>query len=148
MAVRRLMTAKEFLRQYEYAVKRIRRLEEEYEAETLLIDAVRSVSDNDGMPHGSGISKPTEEKAVRLADKLQRLTDARLEAVRIRQSIFDVIELVGGDEADVLYQRYVKLKPDGNRQTWEEVCDAVYWSWFKVSGLHHSGLEKVEKLIK
>lgn len=141
------MTAKDFLRQYEYAVKRIHRLEEEYEAETLLIDAVRSVSDNDGMPHGSGISKPTEEKAVRLADKKLRLIQARLDAVEIRQSIFDVIELVGGDEADVLYQRYVKLNPDGSHQTWDEVCDAVYWSWFKVSGLHHSGLEKVEKLI-
>jgi hypothetical protein len=142
------MTAKDFLKQYEYAVKRIRRLEEEYEAETLLIDAVRSVSDNDGMPHGSGISKPTEEKAVRLADKKIRLTEARLEAIRTRQIIFDMIEKVGGDEADVLYQRYVKLKPDGSRQTWEEVCEAVYWSWFKVSGLHRSGLEKVEKLLK
>ena len=59
------MTAKEYLRQYEYAVKRIQRLEEEYAAERLLIDAVRSVSDNDGMPHGSGISKPTEDKAIR-----------------------------------------------------------------------------------
>lgn len=142
------MTAKDFLKQYEYAVKRIRRLEEEYEAETLLIDAVRSVSDNDGMPHGSGISKPTEEKAVRLADKKLRLVQARLDAIRTRQIIFDVIEKVGGDEADVLYQRYVKLKPDGSRQTWEEVCEAVYWSWFKVSGLHRSGLEKVEKLLK
>lgn len=104
------MTAKEYLKQYEYAVKRIRRYEEEYEQESLLIDAVRSLSDNDGMPHGSGISKPTEDKAVRLADKRLRLVEAKFEAIRIRQSVFDVIEQVGGDEAEVLYQRYILLK--------------------------------------
>lgn len=135
------MTAKEYLKQYEYAEKRIHRLEEEYEAEQLLIDAVRSVSDNDGMPHGSGISKPTEEKATRLADKLQRLEKARREAVRIRQDVFDMIEAVGGDEADVLYQRYILLK------TWDKVCESVYYSWFKVNQLHHSALDKVEKII-
>lgn len=135
------MTAKEYLKQYEYAVKRIRRYEEEYEQESLLIDAVRSLSDNDGMPHGSGISKPTEDKAVRLADKRLRLVEAKFEAIRIRQSVFDVIEQVGGDEAEVLYQRYILLKQ------WADVCESVYWSWFKVNGLHRSALEKVEKII-
>ena len=135
------MTAKEYLKQYEYAVKRIRRYEEEYEQESLLIDAVRSLSDNDGMPHGSGISKPTEDKAVRLADKRLRLVEAKFEAIRIRQSVFDVIEQVGGDEAEVLYQRYILLKQ------WADVCESVYWSWFKVNGLHRAALEKVEKII-
>lgn len=135
------MTAKEYLRQYEYVANRVRRLEREYEEERIKIDAVRSVSDNDGMPHGSGISKPTEEKAIRLADKLQRLVDARLEAVEVRQNIFDVIDKVGGEAAEVLYQRYILLKK------WSDVCDSVYWSWFKVSGLHRKGLEEVEQLI-
>ena len=142
------MTAKEYLRQYEYAEKRATRLESEFKEETLKIDAVRSVSDNDGMPHGSGISKPTEEKAVRLADKRLRLVEARLEAIRTRQEIFDIIEAVGGDEADVLYQRYIKLKDGGQPQTWAEVCEVVYYSWYKVSHLHRAGLEKVEQLIK
>lgn len=135
------MTAKEFLRQYEYAAKRVERLEVELEEERVLIDAVRSVSDNDGMPHGNGISKPTEDKAIRLADKMQRLADARLDAIRIRQEVFDVIESVGGDEAEVLYQRYILLKQ------WSAVCESVYWSWFKVNGLHRSALEKVEQMI-
>ena len=60
------MTAKEYLKQYEYAHKKAERFREEYEAEMLKVDAVRSLSDNDGMPHGSGISKPTEDKAIRL----------------------------------------------------------------------------------
>lgn len=135
------MTAKEYLRQYEYATRKVKRLEVELEEETLLIDAVRSVSDNDGMPHGSGISKPTEERAIRLADKKLRLVQARLDAVEIRQNVYDVIEQIGGDEADVLYQRYILLK------TWDKVCESVYFSWFKVNQLHHSALDKVETII-
>ena len=69
------MTAKEFLRQYEYADRKVRRLETEYHDELIMVDAIRSASDNDGMPHGSGISKPTEEKALRIADKHLRLID-------------------------------------------------------------------------
>lgn len=135
------MTAKEYLRQYEYAVKRIQRLESELEEETLLIDAVRSVSDNDGMPHGSGINKPTEDRAIRLADKRLRLVQARLDAVEIRQNVYDVIERIGGDEADVLYQRYILLK------TWDKVCESVFYSWYKVSHLHRDALDKVDKII-
>ena len=61
------MTANEYLKQYEWAVNRVRRYEEAYAKESMLIDAVRSLSDNDGMPHGSGIGRPTEVKAIRLA---------------------------------------------------------------------------------
>lgn len=135
------MTAKEYLRQYEYAVKRIQRLESELEEETLLIDAVRSISDNDGMPHGSGINKPTEDRAIRLADKRLRLVQARLDAVEIRQNVYDVIEQIGGDEADVLYQRYILLK------TWDKVCESVFYSWYKVNHLHRDALEKVDNII-
>ena len=136
------MTAKEFLRQYEYAVKRIHRLEEEYEAETLLIDAVRSVSDNDGMPHGSGISKPTEEKAVRLADKKLRLVQARLDAIEIRQELFDVINEIDGIEGDVLYERYINLRK------WEEICILVHYSWQGVHLVHRRALALIEDRLK
>ena len=50
------MTAKEFLRQYEYADRRVRRLEMEYQDELIMVDAIRSASDNDGMPHGGWLS--------------------------------------------------------------------------------------------
>lgn len=135
------MTAKEYLRQYEYATRKVKRLEAELEEETLLIDSVRSVSDNDGMPHGSGINKPTEDRAIRLADKRLRLVQARLDAVEIRQNVYDVIEQIGGDEADVLYQRYILLK------TWDKVCESVFYSWYKVNHLHRDALEKVDKII-
>ena len=136
------MTAKEYLRQYEYAVDRVRRYEEEYENELALIDAVRSVSDNDGMPHGSGISKPTEQKALRLADKSLRLTEARLEAIRIRQEVFDLIDSIDGIEGDVLYQRYIKL------HKWEEVCVLLHYSWQGIHLVHRRALAIVESRLK
>ena len=115
------MTARDYLEQYKEACRRIRRLEEEYLEETILIDAIRSASDNDGMPHGTGISKPTEEKALRLADKRMRLVDAKLDAIRIRQEIFDAIMMVGGLEADVLLVRFVYLKD------WMSICRELHY---------------------
>ena len=135
------MTAKEFLKQYEQADRKVKRLIREYEEERLMIDAVRSLSDNDGLPHGNGINKPVEDRAVRLADKAAALADARLEAIEIRQTVYDVIEMVGGREADVLFYRYVMLN------TWREIEETLFYSWTKIRNLHQSGLEKTSEII-
>lgn len=135
------MTAENYLRQYEWAVNTIRRCEREYEEERLMIDSVRSPSDNDGMPHGSGISKPVEQRVERMNAKLDRLATARLEAVRIRQEIFDTIMCIGGLEADVLIERYVYLRK------WEDVCFAVNYTWPTVRLAWHRGLDKVQEII-
>lgn len=141
------MNANQYLKQYEYAVKRAARYRDEYERESLLIDAVRSLSDNDGMPHGSGISKPTEVKAVRLADKKLRLIDAQLEAIRLRQEIFDTVMGLDGLEADVLVERYLNLDESGHLQTWEVVCDRVHYSWPTVRTAWHRGLNMVDEIL-
>ena len=141
------MTANEYLKQYEYAARRVARYQEEYNRESLLIDAVRSLSDNDGMPHGSGISKPTEVKAVRLADKRLRLIDAQLEAIRLRQEIFDTVMGLDGLEADVLVERYLNLDESGHLQTWEVVCDRVHYSWPTVRTAWHRGLDMVDEIL-
>lgn len=135
------MTAKEYLKQYEDAVKRIRRLEEEYKSEQLLIDAVRSLSDNDGMPHGTNISKPTEDKAIRLADKALRLVEAKMEAIEIRQEVFDLIDRIGGTESEVLYEKYINLK------TWEQVCVDINYSWMQTHRYHRRALELVRSMV-
>ena len=134
--------AEKYLRQYERAVNQIRRCEDEYKLEMLQIDAIRSSSDNDGMPHGSGISKPTEDKAEKLSEKALRLVDAKLNAIKVRQEVFDTIMAVGGLESDVLIERYCNL------QTWEGVCLSVNYSWPTVRMAWHRGLDKVEDLIK
>ena len=134
--------AKEFLRQYEYADRRARRLKAEYEQELLMIDAVRSVSDNDGMPHGSGISKPVEEKAIRLADKAMRWKMAELDAIHARQTVFELINSIDGIEGDVLYERYI------NFRKWEEICILVHYSWQGVHLVHRRALALIEDRLK
>lgn len=135
------MTAKEFLKQYEYADRRAKRIRAEYEREEELIDAVRSLSDNDGMPHGSGTSRPTEEKAIRLADKRLKYVDAELEAIRLRQEVFDVINSIDDIEGEILYQRYVKLLK------WEAVCVTVHLSWYAVHDHHKKALAIVQSRL-
>lgn len=136
------MTAKEYLRQYEYADRRVRRLEVEYQDELNMIDSIRSASDNDGMPRGSGISKPTENKALRLADKHLRLIDARIEAVEKRQEVFNLIDGIDGIEGDLLFERYIKLRK------WEEICILLHYSWQGVHKVHRRALVIVESRLK
>jgi len=136
------LTAKEFLKQYEYAARRVKRLEQELNDERLMIDAVRSLSDNDGLPHGTGISKPVEERAIRLADKLGELAQARLDAVEIRREVFRVVQKVDGLPGDVLFARYIQL------MEWAEVCRTVNYSWGSVHRFHKIGLEAVSKIIE
>lgn len=133
------MTAKEYLKQYEYAVKRIQRLEEEYAAEQLLIDAVRSLSDNDGMPHGSGISKPTENKAVRLADKKLRIIQARLDAIEVKQELFDFVDSIEGDEGEVLFRRYISL------EFWKDIASEMKYSERAIYKIHQRALRIVDE---
>lgn len=133
------MTAKEFLKQYEYADRRARILEAEYSKERILIDAIRSASDNDGMPHGNGISKPTEDRAVRLADKAAAWKIAQVDALQVRQEVFDMIDKIGGIEGEILYERYINLRK------WEDICVLVHLSWKHAHRMHAKALEAVEK---
>jgi hypothetical protein len=134
--------AKEFLRQYEYADARARRLRAEYEKEIALIDAIRSASDNDGMPHGSGISKPVEDKAIRLADKALEWRNAEADAIKARQTVFELINSIDGIEGSVLYERYINLRK------WEEICILVHYSWQGVHLVHRRALAIVEDRLK
>ena len=130
------------MKQYEYADRRAKRLKAEYEEELLRIDAIRSASDNDGMPHGSGISKPTEEKALRLADKAASWKEAELDAIHARQVVFELINSIDGIEGEVLYERYIKLRK------WEEICVLLRYSWQGIHKVHKRALGIVESRLK
>lgn len=138
------MNAKEYLRQYEYATRRVYRLEKELEEEYLLIDSVRSLSDLDGLPHGTNVSRPVEERAVRIVDKAAELYDARIEALELRQEVFETIMSIDkkdGLACDVLYERYIHLKP------WNKVCETVCYTWPTVRIAWHRGLDLIELQI-
>lgn len=136
-----VMTAKEFLQQYGEAVRIAERIKTEYDQEQDLIDSVRSALGGDGTPHGGGISKATENKAIKLADKALELKDAELEAIRIRQKVFDVIRTVPGEKGDVLYERYINLK------SWDEVADSVGYSKRHARNLHDEAIDIVQHFL-
>ena len=135
------MTAREFLDQYRRAERIADRLQAEYEKELLQIDAVKSVSDMDGMPHGTGINKTTEDKAIRLADKAMAWKTAKLEAIEIRQEVFETICDIPDIEGDVLYERYIHLRK------WEEICVRLNYSWHGIHSVHRRALSIVDGLI-
>lgn len=135
------MTAKEFLEQYGEAVRIAERIKTEYDQEQDIIDSVRYALGGDGTPHGGGISKATENKAIKLADKALELKDAELEAISIRQKVFAVIRTVPGAKGDVLYERYINLK------SWDEVADSVGYSKRHARNLHDEAIDIVQHFL-
>lgn len=134
------MTAKQFLRQYEEANNKALQHKREYERQRELIGSV-SVK-MDGMPHGSNISKPTEEDAIRLADKALKWQQAELDAIRVRQEVYELIADIPGIEGQVLYERYVNL------HKWEEICILLHYSWRGIHKVHSRALDLVDRALK
>lgn len=133
------MTAKEFLRQYEYADRKAKRLKAEYEREHELIG---SISINiDGMPHGFGISRKVENEALKLAEKAARWKEAELDAIRVRQEVFEAIYNIPGIEGEVLVERYINLRK------WEEICVRLSYSWHGIHSVHRRALSIVEGIL-
>lgn len=132
------MTVKEYLQQYADAVRIAERLKTEYKDELDQIDNIRSALGGDGLPKGGGISKTVEERAIRLADKALEYKQAELDAIRIRQEIFDAISAVPGEKGDVLYERYINLK------SWGEVAKTVGYSKSRTHDLHNEALTLVK----
>lgn len=136
------MTAKEYLKQYEIATKKVDKLREEYDKECELIDSVRSSANVDGMPHGNNISKNVEDRAIRLADRAAKLKIAELDAIGIRQKVFNVVISVPGVKGDILYHKYIDL------MQWEEICVAIKYAWAQTHRLHAEALADAEIIIK
>lgn len=135
------MTAKEFLRQYEHASRIVQRCRAEYETEVEKIDAIGSTLSNDGMPHGSGISRKTEDKAIRLAEKATKWKAAELDAIAKRQEVFEVIYDIKGIEGEILIERYINLRK------WEDICVLIHYSWRGTHKIHARALQIVEARI-
>lgn len=133
------MKAKEFLKQYEEQTRRALRYKAEYEAELECIDSIRSTLGGDGMPHGSGISRRTEDAAIRLSEKAARWKEAEIRAIRIRQEVFDIISDVPGVEGDVLYERYINLRK------WEDICVIIHMSWRHTHRVHARALAVISE---
>lgn len=134
-------TAKQYLKQYENAVKVAQRVRREYEEELDLIDNIRSSLGGDGLPRSGEISKKVENQALKLSEKADKLRAAEAKAIEVRQEIFSTVMQVPDDKGSVLYERYVLLKE------WRDVADAVGYSEAHTYEIHRQGLEYVNKLL-
>ena len=147
------MTAKEYLRQYEEAARLARRLKTEYDKEVELIDSIRSALGGDGLPRGEGISKTTEVKAVRLSELFSDYQTAELYALRVKRTVMSTINSIPGEAGSTLYERYINLQWDEERQilrlkTWDEVSKAIGYSKRQTHRFHQDGLAAVQNVIE
>ena len=136
------MTAKEYLQQYREALLLAQRLRSEYNKESELLDSIRSPLGSDGQPHGTGVSSPSENKAVRLAEKLTEYEEAEAEAIAIKRHVLRTINKVPGDPGAVLYERYINLK------TWSQIADELHFSDRQCYRLRNEGLDIVDEILK
>lgn len=143
------MSIDRWLKQYRIADKKVKQLEREISKEQYLIDSIRSPLGSSGEPHGTGISKTVEIRAVRLADKRSEYEDARIRAVEVRQTIFDIVQKVEGIEGEVLYEYYVdyfdekKQKP----KTWEDVAEKVHVDYRTVYRIKNRAFKKLSVYV-
>lgn len=130
-----MKTAKEYLKQYGEAEKIAARIKAEYDKELEMIDSIKSPMDTDGMPHGTGVSRIVEQRAVRLAEKAEAYKVAAIDALKIRQDVFDVILKVDGVQGQILYERYINLKK------WDQIADELHYTVRWVQYLHGEALK-------
>ena len=135
------MTAREYLEQYRHAELLLERVREEYRKELETTDSIRSALDNSGVPSGQA-SKQVEVRAMRLAEKAERLAKAETDALSMRQKVFDLITNIEGIKGKILYERYINLKK------WEDVAEAVCYEERHTRRLHDDALRIVEHVLK
>lgn len=134
------MTAKEFLKQYEYADTKARQHRAYYEK---LLDQLGSLSVKmDGMPRGSNISRPTEEQALKLAEAADKWRQEEYKALELKEEVYQLIADIPGIEGKVLVERYINL------HKWEEICILLHYSWQGVHKVHKRALAIVESRLK
>lgn len=136
------MKAIEYLEQYEYALYAANRARKSYELEMERIDAIGStLSGEPGMPHGTGVSKKTEDKAVKLADKASEWLDAEEQAQIVMEEVSNFINRIPGIEGVALYQRYIQLLG------WREIADNLVYSESGIFKVRERALKIAERML-
>lgn len=135
------MKVTEYLEQYEYALYAAQRARKTYELEMERIDAIGSTLSGDGTPHGSGISRKTESKAIRLADKATKWLEAEEDAQIKMEEIANFINDIPGIEGVVLYQRYIELLG------WKEIAENLIYSESGIFKVRDRAITIAERML-
>lgn len=136
-----MMTAKEYMKQHERVVEKIRQIEIQiYDIEQTL--GVKGVN-YDSQPHGSGISQVTESTATKLIelrevqrDLVDKLWTKRIEIERVIFMIKDATY------AELLQRRYIRL------QKWESIAADMKFDSRYIYKLHGKALIEADKIIR
>ena len=135
------MTAKEFMKQHERVVEKIRQIEIQiYDIEQTL--GIKGVN-YDSQPHGSGISQVTESTATKLIelrevqrDLVDKLWTKRIEIERI------IFMIENTTFAELLQRKYIRL------QKWEDIATDMKFDSRYIYKLHGKALVEVDKIIR
>lgn len=136
------MQAREFLWQYQSAVRERQRLKWEIKA---IEDELTSISSPsfDGMPKGSGITDKMAEGAARLEEKSRALGDAYIRAQETFMRIEAVVALVPDPvQRQVLTLRYI------SRMKWEDIAIEVAYSYRHLERIHGEALAAVQAILE
>nr|DAX41328.1 MAG TPA: Protein of unknown function (DUF1492) [Caudoviricetes sp.] len=136
-----MMTAKEFMKQHERVVEKIRQIEIQiYDIEQTL--GIKGVN-YDYQPHGSGISQVTEATATKLIelrevqrDLVDKLWTKRIEIERI------IFMIENATFAELLQRKYIRL------QKWEDIATDMKFDSRYIYKLHGKALVEVDKIIR
>ena len=123
---------KEYLRQYEKAVRQLKRIE--LEIREMRLDRFCPSMVVDAMPHARCINDLSAYAAL-LDKEERRYIKARYKRIQMCKEIKDRIErLENEDEKDVLLYRYINL------MKWEDICKKMKYSWKQVHRIHSNAL--------
>lgn len=135
------MTAKEFMKQHERIVEKIRQIEIQiYDIEQTL--GIKGVN-YDSQPHGSGISQVTESTATKLIElrEIQRNLVDKLWTKRIEiERVIFMIE--NATLAELLQRKYIRL------QKWDDIATDMTFDSRYIYKLHGKALVEAGKIIR
>nr|WP_314632433.1 hypothetical protein [uncultured Mogibacterium sp.] len=135
------MTAKEFMKQHERIVEKIRQVEIQiYDIEQTL--GIKGVN-YDFQPHGSGISQVTESTATKLIelrevqrDLVDKLWTKRIEIERV------IFMIENATLAELLQRKYIRL------QKWDDIATDMKFDSRYIYKLHGKALVEADKIIR
>lgn len=136
-----MMTAKEYMKQHERVVEKIRQIEVQiFDIEQTL--GIKGIN-YDSQPHGSGISQVTESTATKLIelrevqrDLVDKLWAKRIEIERVIFMIKDATY------AELLQRRYIRL------QKWDSIATDMKFDSRYIYKLHGKALIEADKIIR
>lgn len=124
---------KEYLKEYEKAVRQMKRSEEKITE--MRLSKIMPSAGNDGMPRAHNNTDLSGYAAL-LDEEERRYMKARYRRIKICKEITDKIERMDNeDEKDVLVYRYIRL------MKWEDICGKISKSWKQTHRIHARALK-------